>query len=92
MYDTLDNEYVTLDTAQTISGKKTFTGSMKVSGRYSGSGDDEGLIIGRANNGYAGLICGDPSGIRSVFYLLPDSNGNNAAVWRFHNGTTSYNI
>lgn len=80
--------YVTLDSAQTISGKKTFTGSMKVSGRYANSGDDEGIVIGRASNSYAGLCLGEPSGLRSVFYLT----SNNQAIWRYNNGTTSYDI
>ncbi len=83
---------VTLTTAQTISGTKTFTGGAKISGRYAGGGDNEGLVIGRASNDYAGLICGEPSGVRSVFYLLPSSNGNAAATWRFNNGTASYDI
>ena len=74
---------VTLSTDQTISGKKTFTGAAKISGRYAGGGDDEGLIIGKANNNYAGLCLGDPSGARCVMYLKPD----NTAVWRWQNGS-----
>lgn len=56
-------------------------------GRVYGSGDDEGIIISKASNGYAGLILGSPSGVRSVFYL---STGN--PFWRYNNGTTSYDI
>ena len=56
-------------------------------GRVYGSGDDEGIIISKASNGYAGLILGSPSGVRSVFYL---SSGN--PFWRYNNGTTSYDI
>lgn len=82
------SNYVTLDGAQTISGKKTFTGSMKVSGRYANGGDDEGIIIGRASNSYAGLCLGEPSGLRSVFYLT----STNQAIWRYNNGTSSYDI
>lgn len=79
---------MTTNTAQTISGKKTFTNGMKVSGRYIGSGDDEGIVIGRAVNNYAGLCLGDPGGVRSVFYLTPD----NKALWKFNNGTGIYDI
>ena len=72
--------YVTLSTQQdNISGRKTFTGSVKISGRYQNSGDDEGLIIGRASNSHAGLCLGDPSGVRSVLYLKPDDT----SVWRW---------
>ncbi len=80
--------YVTLNTAQTISALKTHTAGLKVSGRVQNSGDDEGIVIGRASNNYAGLILGEPSGVRSVFYLLPSNN----AVWRFNDGTTSFEI
>lgn len=73
---------MTTNTAQTISGTKTFTGGMKVSGRYTGGGDDEGIIVGRADNGYAGLCLGEPSGVRSVFYLTPTDE----PLWRYYNG------
>lgn len=76
--------FVTLGTAQTITGKKTFNSGLYVSGRWQSSGDDEGIVVGKASNGYAGLCLGDPNGIRSVHYL----NTNNIAVWRFNNGTT----
>lgn len=69
-------------------GALTITGGGKISGRYAGGGDDEGLIIGRASNNYAGLCLGEPSGVRSVFYLMPD----NSAVWRYNNGSSSYDI
>lgn len=51
------------------------------------SGNDEGLIIDVAPNGYAGLTLGSPTGRRSVFYLS-DSN----AFWRYNNGSASYDI
>ena len=82
----------TLGGALDVAGKATFTGGAKISGRYANGGDDEGLIIGRASNEYAGVCCGDPSGVRSVFYLLPSANGDQSAVWRFNNGSGSYNI
>lgn len=55
---------------------------MKVSGRFAGGGDDEGIIVGRADNGYAGLCLGEPSGVRSVFYLTPTDE----PLWRYYNG------
>lgn len=69
-------------------GALTITGGGKISGRYQNGGDDEGLVIGRASNNYAGLCLGEPSGVRSVFYLLPS----NSAVWRYNNGSSSYDI
>lgn len=74
-------------TAPTFS-KITTTNGAKISGRYAERGDDEGLVIGRAGNSYAGLCLGDPSGIRSVFYLHP----NNSAFWRFSDGSATYDI
>lgn len=74
--------------ALTVGGKGTISGGAKISGRYAGGGDDEGLVIGRASNNYAGLCLGEPSGVRSVFYLLPD----NSAAWRWYNGSTSTDI
>lgn len=59
-----------------------------ISGRAMNSGDDEGLVIGLADNSYAGLCLGNPSGVRSVFYLNPQ----NQALWRYNNGTASYDI
>ena len=85
----ITSKYVTLDTAQTISGTKTMTGSLKVSGRYAGGGDDEGIIVGFANNGYAGLCLGGPSEARSVFYFKSDGTN---PFWRYNNGSASYDI
>lgn len=65
--------YVTTNTTQTISALKTFTAGLKVSGRVVGN---EGIVIGKAANNFAGLCLGDPGGIRSVFYL----DSNNRAV------------
>ena len=86
----ISSNYVTISTEQTISALKTFTGGLMVSGRAYGGGDDEGIIIGYANNGLAGLILGGRTGRRSVFYLQ-----NNASVspsWTYNDGTTSYKI
>jgi hypothetical protein len=59
-----------------------------ISGRAIGGGDDEGLVIGLADNNYAGVCLGNPNGLRSVFYLTSDSK----AVWRYNNGTTGSDI
>ena len=72
----------------TFSGANTFTAGLTVSGRTVGSGDDEGVVIGTAANGYAGLCLGSPSGRRSVFYLNNDGN----PFWRYNTGSASYDI
>lgn len=59
-----------------------------IKGRVYGNGDDEGLIIEKADNGYAGLCLGSSTGVRSVFYLKSD----NSATWRWSNGNSSYDI
>ena len=63
------------------------TSLVTVGGRVYGSGDDEGIVISKAPNGYAALTLGSPSGVRTVFYL---STGN--PFWRYNDGTTSYDI
>ena len=80
--------YVDLTSAQSISGVKTFTNGISVSGRSAGGGDDEGIVVGRASNNYAGVCLGSPSGMRSVFYLT----ATNQPVWRWNNGSSSYDI
>lgn len=80
-----DGRYVNLTGAQTITGIKTITAGLKVSGRAFGGGDDEGIVVGRASNNYAALTLGVPNGTRSVFYLLPDDR----AVWRYNNGSNT---
>lgn len=72
----------------TVKGLSSFTAGLKVSGRLYNGGDDEGIVIEKASNGYAGLILGNPGGLRSTFYL----NSNNEALWRYNNGTNSYDI
>lgn len=61
---------------------------LKVSGRVNNAGDDEGIVVGYASNGYAGVCLGNPSGMRSVFYHKNDGS----AFWRYNNGTTTYDI
>lgn len=58
-----------------------------IQGRVYNSGDDEGIIINPAPNGYAGLILGTHNGERSVFYL---KKGN--PFWRYNNGSTNLDI
>lgn len=66
----------------------TITGGLTVSGRVYGSGDDEGIVVPKASNGYAGVCLGSTSGIRSVFYL----DNSNKAFWRYCNGSSTWNI
>lgn len=58
-----------------------------IQGRVYNNGDDEGIIINPAPNGYAGLILGTHNGERSVFYL---KKGN--PFWRYNNGSTNLDI
>lgn len=85
----IPTNYVTTDTEQTITGKKTFsTNGLTVSGRVLGSGDDEGIVVSPASNNYAGICLGNPSGKRAVLYLRADGK----SVWRYNNGSSSYDI
>lgn len=85
----ITSKYVTLDTAQTISSTKTMTSGLNVSGRSVGGGDDEGIVVGFADNGYAGLCLGGASSPRSVFYFKSDGT---SPFWRYNNGSASYDI
>ena len=58
-----------------------------IQGRVYNGGDDEGIIINPASNGYAGLILGTHNGERSAFYL---KKGN--PFWRYNNGSTNLDI
>ena len=58
-----------------------------IQGRVYNGGDDEGIIINPAPNGYAGLILGTHNGERSVFYF---KKGN--PFWRYNNGSTNLDI
>ena len=85
----IPTNYVTTDTEQTITGKKTFsTNGLTVSGRALGSGDDEGIVVSPASNNYAGICLGNPNGKRAVLYLRADGT----SVWRYNNGSTSYDL
>lgn len=80
-----DGRYLKL-TGGTLTGNLVGTSAI-FSGRFYGYGDDEGIIIKPASNGYAGLILGTHSGERSVFYL---TKGN--PFWRYNNGSTNLDI
>lgn len=82
------DKFARRDINNSFTGKNSFSAGVKISGRYLGAGDDEGLVIGRAENDYAGVCLGEPAGIRSVFYLKPD----NGAIWRYNNGTSGSDI
>lgn len=82
---THDDRYLKL-TGGTLTGNLTGT-SATFSGRFYGNGDDEGIIIKPASNGYAGLILGAHGGERSVFYFI---KGN--PFWRYNNGTNNLDI
>lgn len=58
-----------------------------IQGRVYNDGDDEGIIIKPASNGYAGLILGAHNSERSVFYL---TKGN--PFWRYNNGSANLDI
>lgn len=81
----------TLSNTLTVSKATTLNGGLIVSGRPYGSGDDEGIVVTPASNGYAGIALGSASGIRSVLYLTP-ADRTHRAVWRYSNGTTSYDV
>lgn len=68
------DKFARRDTDNSFTGKNTFSAGVQISGRLSGAGDDEGLVIGKADNSYAGVCLGEPAGIRSVFYLKPDNS------------------
>ena len=73
----------------TLQGKMTVNGAGYFCGRLQNSGDDEGIIINFANNGWAGLILGGPAVARSAFYFRNDGS---APFWRYNNGSTNYDI
>lgn len=80
-----DDRYLKL-TGGVLTGNLTGT-SATFSGRFHGGGDDEGIIIKPASNGYAGLTLGAHDGERSVFYF---TKGN--PFWRYNNGTNNLDI
>lgn len=80
-----DNHYLKL-TGGTLTGNLTGTSAM-FSGRFYGNGDDEGIIIKPAANGYAGLILGTHNGERSGFYFTKGK-----PFWRYNDGSVNSEI
>lgn len=58
-----------------------------IQGRVYNGGDDEGIIIKPASNGYAGLILGTHDGERSIFYFVK-----NKPFWRYSHGSDNLDI
>ena len=82
----------TLANTLTVSKVTTLNGGLIVTGRSYNSGDDEGIVVTPASNGYAGLALGGATGTRSVFYLKP-SSVTHRAVWRYSlDGNTAYEV
>ena len=80
-----DNRYLKL-TGGILTGNLTGTSAM-FSGRFYGNGDDEGIIIKPAANGYAGLILGTHNGERSGFYFIKGK-----PFWRYNDGSVNSEI
>lgn len=80
-----DNRYLKL-TGGILTGNLTGTSAM-FSGRFYGNGDDEGIIIKPAANGYAGLILGTHNGERSGFYFTKGK-----PFWRYNDGSVNSEI
>lgn len=79
---------VTTNTTQTISALKTITAGLKVSGRLYGTGDDEGIVVGRASNSYAGITLGEHNGTHASFYLNP----NNDVIFRYKDSSNVFDV
>lgn len=73
------SDYVTLATAQTISGVKTMTHGLVVSGRVYGGYDDEGIVVGIAPNNMSGITLGTYNGAHATLYYL---NNGQSSFWR----------
>ena len=84
-----DSAVVHLAGTETISGKKTVTSGLNVSGRWQDSGDDEGIVVGVASNGYAGICLGNPSGERVVLY---NRTSDHSCILRHNNGSAGYDF
>ena len=71
-----------------VTGLLTANAGLKVCGRVVNSGDDEGIVVSPASNGYATLTLGNPTGRRSYFAL--PSSGN--PFWRYNDGTSTFEL
>ena len=83
-----DSNLIDNGTEISASSKFSITGGLKVSGRYAGGGDDEGIVVYPANNQYASICLGEPTGKRTVLYLMPEGT----SVWRWCDGTSIHNL
>lgn len=85
------SSYITVsDYSGNYPSYNNFTSGLKVSGRVYSSGDDEGIVVGFAANGWAGVILGGNSVARSCFYFR-NAEGSKP-FWRYNDGTTSFDI
>lgn len=87
-------DYVTLATDQTISGGKTFSKGILITGRMSSSRDDDGLRIISSSLSYIGLTMGNQSTVDSnsastEIYINISAK---TAHWYLQRGTSSYTI
>jgi hypothetical protein len=81
----------TLANTLTVSKVTTLNGGLVVTGRACNGGDDEGIVVTPASNGFAGITLGSASGARSVLYFAPNDRAHRA-IWRYNNGTTNYDV
>jgi hypothetical protein len=95
MYSKLHHTHPYLPlTGGTLTGNLNGTGAI-FGGRIYGSGDDEGVLIKTAGDGWAGLILGSTNSDRSCFYFSSTNalwkyvkNGTDAIIYHPHkNGT-----
>ena len=70
----------------TLTGNLNGTGAI-FGGRIYGSGDDEGVLIKTAGDGWAGLILGSTNSDRSCFYFSSTN-----ALWKYVKNGTDANI
>lgn len=86
-YDDIVRTYIDTRTGNIGTKGVLNAASAVIQGRVYNSGDDEGIIIKPASNGWAGLILGTHNGARSVFYFVKGE-----PFWRYNNGSTSLDI
>ena len=85
------NNNISVGGTATVTGLISGSGGLKVSGRVDGGGDDEGIVVSPASNGYAGITLGSSQAARTTLYLLPDTTSRRS-IWRYHDGTTATDI
>ena len=92
LLSTVTGNYVTLDTAQTITGLKTITSGLVVQGRIYNSGVDEGILIKPAQNGYAALILGINNNNKYFATYLHVNDSTFSPFFVLNDGATDYLI